>query len=219
MSRNPVAPEPKDQWSGRVGFMLATIGSAIGIGSVWKLPYEVGENGGATFILFYVLGLLLVVLPLMLAEFVIGRRGGGDTVLSFGRLAARSCGSARWRWVGWLMIFPGFVILSYYSVIASMTIAYGVTAMGQGFDGLGVAEAAGLFASFVAEPPDPIRLSGNFSGGQRLYRGPRGRPRRRDRLQVHDAGSGGNSWRSWPSMRWPKAQRVRLCRFCSRQKW
>jgi len=80
MSRNPVAPEPKDQWSGRVGFMLATIGSAIGIGSVWKLPYEVGENGGATFILFYVLGLLLVVLPLMLAEFVIGRRGGGDTV-------------------------------------------------------------------------------------------------------------------------------------------
>ena len=108
MSRKPETPKPKEQWSGRVGFVLATIGSAIGLGSIWKFPYEVGENGGATFILFYVLGLLLVVVPLMLAEFVIGRRGGGDTVLSFGRLAERSCGTARWRWVGWLMIFSGF---------------------------------------------------------------------------------------------------------------
>lgn len=156
MSRKPVAPKPKDQWSGRVGFVLATIGSAIGLGSIWKFPYEVGENSGATFILFYVLGLLLVVVPLMLAEFVIGRRGGGDTVLSFGRLAARSGGTARWRWVGWLMIFSGFVILSYYAVIAGMTIAYGVTAMAQGFDGLGAAEAADLFASLVA---DPLALS------------------------------------------------------------
>jgi NSS family neurotransmitter:Na+ symporter len=148
---------PREQWSGRVGFVLATIGSAIGLGSIWKFPYEVGENGGATFILFYVLGLVLVVVPLMLAEFVIGRRGGGDTVLSFGRLAARGGGASRWRWVGWLMILSGFVILSYYAVIAGMTVAYGVAAMVRGFGGLGGAEAADMFASLVA---DPVALSG-----------------------------------------------------------
>jgi neurotransmitter:Na+ symporter, NSS family len=67
-------------WSGKVGFILATIGSAVGLGSIWKFPYEVGENGGAAFVLFYCIGLLLVVIPLMLAEFVIGRRGGGDAL-------------------------------------------------------------------------------------------------------------------------------------------
>ena len=97
MTATQESPNPKERWSGGVGFVLATIGSAIGLGSIWKFPYEVGENGGATFIFFYLVGLVLVVVPLMLAEFVIGRRGGGDTVLSFGRLAQRSGGTARTR--------------------------------------------------------------------------------------------------------------------------
>jgi NSS family neurotransmitter:Na+ symporter len=70
-----------ERWSSRRGFILATIGAAVGIGSIWKFPYEVGENGGGTFLLFYVLGLLLVVFPLMIAEFVIGRRGRGNAVV------------------------------------------------------------------------------------------------------------------------------------------
>ncbi len=62
----------REGWSGRAGFVLATIGSAVGIGSIWKFPYEVGANGGSAFLLFYLAGLVLVVVPLMLAEFAIG---------------------------------------------------------------------------------------------------------------------------------------------------
>jgi sodium:neurotransmitter symporter family protein len=61
----------RDMWSGRAGFILATVGSAVGIGSIWKFPYEVGANGGSAFVLFYFLGLALVVVPLMFAEFAI----------------------------------------------------------------------------------------------------------------------------------------------------
>ena len=67
----------QEKWSGRVGFLFATVGSAVGIGSIWKFPYEVGSNGGSAFVLFYILGLVLVVVPLMFAEFAIGHRGRG----------------------------------------------------------------------------------------------------------------------------------------------
>ena len=66
----------RDGWASRSGFLLATIGSAIGIGSIWKFPYEVGANGGGAFVVVYALGLALVVVPLLLAEFALGRRGG-----------------------------------------------------------------------------------------------------------------------------------------------
>ena len=81
----------KDAWSGRLGFILAAIASAVGLGSIWKFPYEVGANGGSAFVLFYVLGLILIVVPLMFAEFAIGRRGGGDAATSIAAVAAKSC--------------------------------------------------------------------------------------------------------------------------------
>jgi NSS family neurotransmitter:Na+ symporter len=144
--------ESGERWSGRAGFILATIGSAVGIGSIWKFPYEVGENGGAVFILLYVAGLLLVVVPLLLAEFVIGRRGRGDTVLSFSRLAAEAGAHRSWRLVGWLMIGGGFLILSYYAVIAGMTVAYSVFSITRGFAGTGADAAAALFEGLVGDP-------------------------------------------------------------------
>jgi NSS family neurotransmitter:Na+ symporter len=67
--------ERREFWSSGMGFTLATIGSAIGLGSIWKFPYEVGTNGGGMFVLFYVLGLALVVFPLLLTEIAVGRRG------------------------------------------------------------------------------------------------------------------------------------------------
>lgn len=77
-----------DTWSGRAGFVLAAIGSALRLGSIWKFPYEVGANGGAAFVLFYIAGLVVAVVPLMLAEAAIGRRGAGDAPASIERLAA-----------------------------------------------------------------------------------------------------------------------------------
>src|SRR3954454_11357526 len=70
--------EKREYWSGRAGLILATVGSAIGLGSIWKFPYEVGSNGGGAFVLSYLVGLLLIVLPLMLVEFAVGRRGTSD---------------------------------------------------------------------------------------------------------------------------------------------
>ena len=75
-------PAAASEWKTRSGFLLATIGSAVGIGSIWKFPYEVGANGGGAFVLVYVAGLGLVVIPMMLAEFAIGRRGRADAATS-----------------------------------------------------------------------------------------------------------------------------------------
>jgi NSS family neurotransmitter:Na+ symporter len=90
-----------ETWSGRAGFVLAAIGSAVGLGSIWKFPYEVGANGGAAFVLFYLAGLALVVVPLMLAEFAIGRRGAADAPASIERLAAAYGARWHWRWPAW----------------------------------------------------------------------------------------------------------------------
>jgi neurotransmitter:Na+ symporter, NSS family len=114
----------KDAWSGRAGFILATIASAVGLGSIWKFPYEVGQNGGAAFVLFYVLGLALAVVPLMLAEFAIGRRGGGDAATSIARLAAAHGAQRGWMWAGALGVVTGVLVLSFYSVIGGWTLAY-----------------------------------------------------------------------------------------------
>ena len=94
----PVVRAPREAWSGRVGFILATIGSAVGLGSIWKFPYEVGSNGGGVFVLFYVGGLVLVVVPLMLAEFAIGRRGRGDPATSIAAVAAAHGASKGGPW-------------------------------------------------------------------------------------------------------------------------
>jgi NSS family neurotransmitter:Na+ symporter len=113
-----------DTWSGRAGFILAAIGSAVGLGSIWKFPYEVGANGGAAFVLFYIAGLMVAVVPLMLAEFAIGRRGAGDAPASIERLAAAYGARRHWRWLGVLGVAAGALILSFYSVIGGWTLAY-----------------------------------------------------------------------------------------------
>ena len=120
-----MAPD-MERWSGRAGFILAAIGSAVGLGSIWKFPYEVGQNGGAAFVLFYLVGLLIAVVPLMFAEFAIGRRGGGDAASSIARLASAHGARGAWMWVGVLGVAGGALILSFYSVIGGWTIAYAI---------------------------------------------------------------------------------------------
>lgn len=150
------------RWSGRVGFVLAAIGSAVGLGSIWKFPYEVGANGGGAFVLFYLLGLALVVLPLMLAEFVIGRRGRGDAATSLARLAAEAGVSARWRLVGWLGIAAGFLILSFYAVIGGWTLAYVVDTAFKGLPGADAAAASRRFDALLADPARMIAYQAVF---------------------------------------------------------
>ena len=101
-----------ETWSGRGPFILATIGAAVGLGSIWKFPYEVGSNGGAGFVLFYLAGLALVVVPLMLVEFAIGRRGGADAAASVAAVAAGHGRSRAWGAIGVLGAFTSWLILS-----------------------------------------------------------------------------------------------------------
>jgi NSS family neurotransmitter:Na+ symporter len=124
-------------WASQRGFVLATIGSAVGIGSIWKFPYEVGANGGGAFVLVYLLGLALVVVPLMLAEFAVGRRGGADVVTSVATVATTrgERASPRWAALGVLGAFAAFLILSFYSVIGGWTLAYTVDTLRAGLPG------------------------------------------------------------------------------------
>ena len=105
----------QELWSGRLGFILAMIGSAVGLGSIWKFPYEVGTNGGSAFILLYVLGLVLTVFPLMLVEFTIGRRGRADAIRSISLASEESHASPQWKLIGAVGILTSFLILSFYS--------------------------------------------------------------------------------------------------------
>ena len=147
----------RETWSGRAGFVLAAIGSAVGLGSIWKFPYEVGSNGGSAFVLFYVGGLVLVVVPLMFAEFAIGRRGGGDAATSIAVVGAAHGASRRWAGVGFLGIVTGLLILSFYSVIGGWTIAYAVE---TALDGLAGADPRAAQARFDALLASPLRMTG-----------------------------------------------------------
>lgn len=144
---------PRDRWSGRVGFLLATIGSAVGLGSIWKFPYEVGANGGGAFVLCYLAGLVLIVLPLFLTELAIGRRGQRDAAASLAAVAVESRHSPRWALVGVLGIVTASLILSFYSVIGSWALAYAVDAAG----GLAV-DVAGAQSRFDALLASPVRV-------------------------------------------------------------
>jgi NSS family neurotransmitter:Na+ symporter len=142
----------RESWSGRAGFVLATIGSAVGIGSIWKFPYELGANGGSAFLLAYLAGLVLIVIPLMLAEFAIGRRGRGDPVTAFEVVARESGASRRWGLAGLLGVLCGVLILSFYAVIGGWTIAQAVDVLRHGLPGAQPDAARARFAAFLADP-------------------------------------------------------------------
>jgi NSS family neurotransmitter:Na+ symporter len=144
-----------EAWSGRIGFILATVGSAVGLGSIWKFPYEVGANGGSAFVMFYLAGLVLIVVPLMFAEFAIGRRGRGDAAASIAAVAGAHGAHPRWAAAGVLGVVTGFLILSFYSVIGGWTIDFAVETALRGLPGV---DAAAVRARFDALLGSPVRM-------------------------------------------------------------
>jgi NSS family neurotransmitter:Na+ symporter len=145
-----------DRWSSRAGFIFAAMGSAIGLGSIWKFPYEVGTNGGGGFVVFYLLGLGLIVFPLMLVEFAIGRRGRSHAVGSIAVVARASGASRRWAAIGLVGVTGAVVILSFYSVIGGWALAYVVDTIR---DGLPAAGAPAVQARFDALLASPLRMT------------------------------------------------------------
>ncbi len=116
--------EPRGQWSGRLGFILAATGSAIGLGNLWKFPYITHENNGGAFVLVYIAMVALVGVPIMIAEILMGRRTQQSPVGAFKTMAVGRPGGNAWQGVGWLGVVAGFTILSYYSVVAGWTIHF-----------------------------------------------------------------------------------------------
>ncbi len=104
----------------KLGIILATAGSAVGLGNVWCFPYMTGENGGAAFIFIYLLCVLFLGIPCMLAEFIIGRRGAANTARSYSRLA----NGTPWKYIGLLGVLTGFLITSYYAVVSGWCLQY-----------------------------------------------------------------------------------------------
>jgi len=142
----------RERWTGRVGFILANVGAAIGLGSIWKFPYEVGANGGGAFVAFYLAGLVLIVWPLVLAEFAIGRHGREDAAGSILVIAKSNGASRHWALIGSLGIITGFLILSFYSVIGGWTVAYAVDAIHAGLPGVEPQQVQAHFDALLASP-------------------------------------------------------------------
>ncbi len=111
-------------WSSRLTFILAATGSAVGLGNIWKFPYITGEHGGGAFVIIYLLCVAAIGIPIMMAETMLGRRGGKNPISSMDNLAQEANVTRAWRFLGWMGVMAGFIILSYYSVIAGKTIAY-----------------------------------------------------------------------------------------------
>ena len=136
-------------WSSRTVFILATIGSAVGLGNVWKFPYITGEYGGGAFVVVYLLCIALIGVPIMMAEILLGRRGRASPIVTMKRLAREQGSSPAWSLVGYSGVIAGFLILSFYSVVAGWAIAYVFQAGSGGFNGLD-AGAARILAGQLA---------------------------------------------------------------------
>lgn len=134
--------ETRGQWSGRIGFILAATGSAIGLGNLWKFPYITLENNGGAFVIVYIAAVLLVGIPIMMAEVLVGRKTQLSPVGAFGALAKDKPGGSAWKGLGLLGVIAGFTILSYYSVVAGWTIHYTKLAMTGELTALAVDNAA-----------------------------------------------------------------------------
>jgi len=141
-----------EQWSSRWGFLLASVGFAVGMGNIWRFPYQLGENGGAAFLIIYLAFSLGIGLPLLITELTIGRRGAASASQSVINVALESGRSSRWGLVGTLGTLCAFVILSYYSVLSGWTLDYLVKAASGTFEGVDGAATSAMFSGLLSSP-------------------------------------------------------------------
>ncbi|HPJ34843.1 MAG TPA: sodium-dependent transporter [Spirochaetota bacterium] len=142
----------RETFGNRFGVVAAAAGSAIGLGNIWKFPYITGVNGGAAFIIVYLLCIAIIGLPVMLSEFVIGRNAKKNAIGSFKKLAP----GTPWFLTGWMGVIAAFTILSFYGVVAGWTLEYIFRAVTGFFDGKSAEEIGKAFGSYVSSPVRPV---------------------------------------------------------------
>lgn len=138
-------------WSSKLAFILAVTGSAVGLGNIWKFPYIAGENGGGAFVLIYLLCVFGVGLPIMMSETMLGRRGRRNPVASMALLGEEEGGGSWWAVIGLSGVIAGFLILSFYSVIAGWVLAYVVKSISGVFVAADAASVKTLFGSLAGD--------------------------------------------------------------------
>lgn len=149
-------PIPGPRWSSHFAFVMAAVGSAVGLGNIWKFPYMTGTSGGGAFVLVYLLCVALIGLPILIAEVTIGRAGGASPMGALRNLAARYRASRHWQIVGLAGAVTALLVLSYYSVVAGWALAYiPVAATGQ-LAGISGAASETLFDAILADPVGQI---------------------------------------------------------------
>jgi len=139
-------------WNSRWSFVLATTGSAIGLGNIWKLPYMIGVNGGSAFVLIYILSILCVGIPLLMTEIMLGRRVQKNPIDAMKSLAKESSRSNNWKFVGGMGMLTGVMILCFYSVIGGWVLSYISTAVQDGFTGISAEQSSDNFGNLLASP-------------------------------------------------------------------
>ena len=140
------------QWSSKWVFILAVTGSAVGLGNIWRFPYATADNGGGAFVLVYLVCVALVGLPIMIAEIMLGRRGRQSPINTMKTLAEDERRSRYWYLLGVMGVFAGFIILTFYSIVAGWTVAYIFQAMSGVFIGADAQQTQDIFADLVSDP-------------------------------------------------------------------
>lgn len=137
----------KDQWSSKIGFIFASAGAAIGLGAIWKFPYVTGMNGGGAFLLIFILFTLLIGLPMLVSEYIVGRGSGKQATSAYEKLAPNTA----WKYVGWLGVIGCFLLLTFYTVVGGWVLVYTLLSI----SGLVIqpnADYADLFGMIITSP-------------------------------------------------------------------
>ncbi|PVZ72002.1 sodium-dependent transporter [Pelagibaculum spongiae] len=140
------------QWSNKWMFILAATGSAVGLGNIWKFPYITGENGGGAFVLVYLICISLVGIPIMVSEVLLGRAGKQSPINTMMNLGRQYGGSGAWSFIGYMGTLAGFLILSFYTVVAGWALAYVQRIASPAFHELPLEEIKGSFSALVSNP-------------------------------------------------------------------
>lgn len=142
----------KQSWSSQTVFIMAAVGSAVGLGNIWKFPYIAGDNGGGAFVLVYLACIAIIGLPILLSEIALGRAGQANPVQAMANLAHQSNSTRLWAGLGFNGVLAGLLILSFYTVIAGLALAYFFNSLQGLFVGIESEQAQSLFDDTVSNP-------------------------------------------------------------------